>query len=306
MLPASGTRGHRTYANRRGRRYVRRGERPVSARQNLSSLKRGLKALSLLNMRETLTATELAEELKLPRTTARRVLDTLVEEGYAEKHPRDHTYRLTAMVNVLSSGFSDESWITHVAEPLLAQKTIEMGWPMVVATPSGDQMMVRVSTDRLTPLALDHFGVGFKTPMLHGTSGHVMLAFMSPQYRELALRMLRNSSDPKQALAREDARIRSMLKTVRGQGFAHIIYKEYPEASVGVPIFLNGVVMACLLMGYVKIAIKSAQIVDHYVPQLQALSAAITSGVLRLRHERSLGPRGTGRRAGRELPERRG
>ncbi len=258
----------------------------MSSRENLSSLKRGLRALSLLNLREVLTATELATELGLPRTTARRVLDTLVGEGYAEKMTREHKYRLTPMVNVLSSGFSDESWIAHVAEPMLTKKTIEIGWPLVVATPSGDQMMVRVSTDRLTPLALDHFGVGFKTPMVHGTSGHVMLAFMSQQHRELTLQVIRSSSDPKQALAREDARIRSLVNAVRAQGFAHIIYKEYPEASVGVPIFLNGVARACLLMGYVKAAIKPAQIVEKYVPQLKSLAEAITAGVSEMRLRR--------------------
>jgi IclR family mhp operon transcriptional activator len=258
----------------------------MASRDNLSSLKRGLRALSLLNLREVVTATELAAELRLPRTTARRVLDTLVEEGYAEKMTREHKYRLTPMVNVLSSGFSDESWIAHVAEPLLAKKTIEIGWPLVVATPSGDQMMVRVSTDRLTPLALDHFGVGFKTPMLHGTSGHVMLAFMSQQHREATLQVIRSSTDPKQALAREDARIRSIVNVVRSQGFAHIIYKEYPEASVGVPIFLNGVARACLLMGYVKAALKQSQVVDKYVPQLKSLSEAITAGVSEMRIRR--------------------
>jgi IclR family mhp operon transcriptional activator len=258
----------------------------MSVRPNLSSLKRGLRALSLLNLRETLTASDLGAELRLPRTTARRVLDTLVEEGYAEKVPREHKYRLTPMVNMLSSGFSDESWIAHVAEPLLSRKTIEIGWPLVVATPSGDQMMVRVSTDRLTPLALDHFGVGFKTPMVHGTSGHVMLAFMSQQHRELTLQVIRSSPDPKQALAREDARIRRMLNVVRSQGYAHIIYKEYPEASVGVPIFLNGIARACLLMGYVKAGIKPVEIVEKYVPQLQSLSEAITAGVSELRVRR--------------------
>ena len=273
----------------------------MAASHNLSSLKRGLRALSLLNLRENLTASDLAAELRLPRTTARRVLDTLVEEGYAEKVAREHKYRLTPMVNVLSSGFSDESWIAHVAEPLLSRKTIEIGWPLVGATPSGDQMMVRVSTDRLTPLALDHFGVGFKTPMVHGTSGHVMLAFMSQPHRELTLQVIRSSPDPKQALAREDARIRSLLNVVRAQGYAHIIYKEYPEASVGVPIFLNGVARACLLMGYVKAAIKPAQIVEKYVPQLKSLSEAITAGVSELRIRR----RETQRPAARKRAEER-
>jgi len=211
----------------------------------------------------------------LARTTARRVLDTLVEEGYVEKILHEHKYRITPMVNMLSSGFSDETWIAHVAEPLLGQRTLEIGWPLSIATPAGQHMMVRVSTDRLTPLALDHFGIGFRTPMLHGTSGHVMLAFMSPRHRELMLRILQSSTDPLQALARDPEATRAMLRTVRAQGFAHIIYREYPEASVGVPIFHNGAARACLLMHYVKSEIKPSQVRSEFVPMLQALAAEI-------------------------------
>ncbi len=85
-----------------------------------------------------------------------------------------------------------------------------------------------------------------------------------------------------------------MLQTVRKQGYAHIIYKEYPEASVGVPVFLNGVARACLLMGYVKAAIKPAQIVDRYVPQLRVLADTITARVAELRLRRApVRPRAT-------------
>lgn len=247
----------------------------MSSKYNLSSLKRGLKALLLLNSYEALSASNLAFELKLPRTTARRILDTLVDEGYVEKIPDEFKYRITPAVNMLSAGFSDESWIAHVAEPLLRVKTADVGWPLSIATPAGQHMMVRVSTDRLTPLALDHFGVGFKTPMLHGTSGHVMLAFMSPRHQELMLEALSTSNDPHQAMARDRARVRAMLKQVKAQRYAHIIYREYPEASVAVPIFHNGIVRACLLMAYVKTAIRAAQIRTEYVPMLQALAVEI-------------------------------
>lgn len=258
----------------------------MNPKDNLSSLKRGLKALSLLNVRDGMTASNLAAELGLPRTTARRILDTLVTEGYAEKIVEQHRYRITPMVNLLSGGFSDESWIAHVAEPLLARKTLDLGWPLMIATPSGEHMMVRVSTDRLTPLAVDHFAIGFRTPMLHGTSGHVMLAFMSQRHRDVLLQMLRNSADPKQSLAREDERIRTMLKAVKAQGYAHIVYREYAEASVGVPVFLGNAARACLLMGYAKTALRPSQIVAEYVPMLKALSAEITAGVAAMRERR--------------------
>jgi hypothetical protein len=39
-------------------------------------------------------------------------------------------------------------------------------------------------------------------------------------------------------------------------------------------------------MGYVKAALKPAQIVDAYVPQLKSLSEAITAGVSEMRIRR--------------------
>ena len=52
------------------------------------------------------------------------------------------------------------------------------------------------------------------------------------------------------------------------------------------PIFLNSMARACLLMGYVKSAIKPPQIVDKYVPLLKSLSQAITTGVAEMRLKR--------------------
>ncbi len=91
-----------------------------------------------------------------------------------------------------------------------------------------------------------------------------------------------------------------MLRTVKAQGFAHIIYREYPEASVGVPIFSNGVARACLLMGYVKTEIKPSQVRSEYVPMLQALAAEIQGLVrsgLRAVPAGDRGGRGAGERS---------
>jgi hypothetical protein len=54
-------------------------------------------------------------------------------------------------------------------------------------------------------------------------------------------------------------------------------------------------------MGYVKAAIKPAQIIEKYVPQLKSLSEAISAGVSELRvrrreSQRSLGKQRSGSR----------
>lgn len=249
----------------------------MNSKDNLSSLKRGLKALALMNARDAMTASELARELRTARTTARRVLDTLLEEGYVSKSGAEFKYRITPMVNLLASGFSNESWITHAASPLLTRKTLETGWPLAIATPSGEDMVCQYSTDRLTPLAVDHFSIGFRTPMLHGTSGHAMLAFMEPAHQEQMIKLLRNSPDPRQALARDEARLRALLRSVRSQGFAHVIYREYPEASISVPILMNGLVRACLIMVYAKLALKPQEVRTIYSTMLKGLASEISN-----------------------------
>ena len=106
----------------------------------LVRLRRGLSLLALLNQHETLTTAQAAKSLGLPRTTAQRIITTLILEGYVERVPMSSLYRLTPTVNLLSGGFTDESWITHVASPLLFAKTQEINWPLTLATPFGRDM----------------------------------------------------------------------------------------------------------------------------------------------------------------------
>ena len=230
-------------------------------------------------MRGTLKVSQLAQELGVPRTTAHRILETLKVDGYVEHVAHERLYRLAPMVNMLSGGFSDESWISHIASPLVYEKTKEFGWPLTISTPFGEDVIVRVSTGHASPMALDHFHIGFTAPIMHATSGHVILAFASDVYRELLLALIRKSSDPKQSISREPNIVNFMLNKVRLQGYAHVIYEEYSEASIGVPIFSGGEVKACLLMGYIKSALTEDQVVTRYLPMLQALARRIEEDV---------------------------
>ena len=251
----------------------------MDIRRHLSSLKRGLRVLAMFNVHGALRISDVARELSLPRTTAQRIIETLVAEGFVERAPSSRFYRLTPAVNMLSGGFSDESWVSHVASPMLFAETKEIGWPLMIATPVGEDMMVRVSTDHASPLALDHFPIGFKTPIMHATSGHVVLAFAPPAYRTALLKLLRGSDNPKQALSHDHEKVEYLIAKIRRLGFAHNIYAAYPEASIGVPIFLDGAFAACLLMGYMKRVITPGEIERRLLPVLTALARRIEDSV---------------------------
>jgi len=138
----------------------RESTRPIRA------LNRGLEVLTELNRLERAPINTLAGAVRLPRTTTYRILETLRLAGYVVRDPHDDCYRPTIMVRALSEGFDDEAMVAHIAKPHLTALGAEIVWPVAIATPSGATMMIRETTDRESPLALERYSAGVRVPML--------------------------------------------------------------------------------------------------------------------------------------------
>lgn len=257
----------------------------MKADQELRSLKRGLKVLSLLNETENISITELARHLDLPRTTAERILLTLVAEGYVERVPDDKRYRLSSKVCSLAGGFSDDCWIVQVATPLLFKITEIIGWPLAIATASGDRMVLRSTTDAATSLWLSRRRVGSETPLLNCSSGLVAYAFASEADRKTIREMCEASANSHNRQCAGNERMLDMLvDPVRENGFAfQPPPRNKPEHSIAFPIFVNGNYVASLLMIYMTQAMNSATVIAKYVPHLRKLADRI--GVAAAAHE---------------------
>jgi IclR family mhp operon transcriptional activator len=249
----------------------------VKADQELRSLKRGLKVLSLLNRAEPVSITELARYLELPRTTAERILLTLVAEGYVERMPADRRYRLNSKVCTLADGFSDDCWIVQVATPLLFELTRRIGWPLAIATPADDHMVLRCTTDPATSLSLAPRRVGALIPMLNASSGLIAAACCPEEDQEAMLLQLERSADPVNRARAVDRRALSfLLQPVRENGFAfQPPPNNNPEQSIAFPIFVGGRYVASLLMIYMTRAMTAAAVIADYAPQLRVLAERI-------------------------------
>src|SRR5688500_12450076 len=101
----------------------------------IRALIRGLDALAVLNVRNGATVSEVTEQIKLPRTTTYRILETLSQAGYVYRDPTDDRYRLTVMVRGLADGFDDEAWITDVARPCISDLCKDIVWPVAITSP---------------------------------------------------------------------------------------------------------------------------------------------------------------------------
>jgi IclR family mhp operon transcriptional activator len=107
------------------------------------SLGRGLRMLALLNAGGDHRVSSLARAVKLPRSTAFRILCTLVEEGYVARDPVTDVYYPTAMVLALSDGFDAMARLVHAARPLVTELGRKLVWPVTLATPSGTTVLLR-------------------------------------------------------------------------------------------------------------------------------------------------------------------
>jgi IclR family mhp operon transcriptional activator len=244
----------------------------MDERQEIKSLKKALRALTFLNCNGESTVTDVACAIGVPRTTSHRLLETLASEGYVEKQAHSHLYRLTSLVQRLSSGFSDSDLLVEIAKSLVQRAGEKVRWPLALATPQGCDMVVRIGTDFDTPLAIDRYFIGFKTPMIHAPAGLCYLAYCEEDQRASILEMAGRSEPGGRLRSDRLADLEFTLDQVRQRGFCHIRFAQYREAGLAVPVFADGKLMGGLVMRYIKSTMKSAQVEELYAPIVKTLA----------------------------------
>lgn len=249
--------------------------RPIRAL--IRALIRGLDALTVLNLRNGATVSEVAQEIKLPRTTTYRILETLSHAGFVYRDATDDRYRLTIMVRGLSDGYDDEAWVTQIARPYIHELGKDVVWPVGIASLSGTSMMLRESTDHRSPLAVERFSAGFRVPMLTSSSGRVYLAFSPPAQRDSLLEILARSNREEDKLARNRPEVMKLLNDARMQGYASAVRprRVSDEISISVPIMIDDRVLAAVMIRFSGTAVPLKLAVERFLPKLRETSQKI-------------------------------
>lgn len=250
------------------------GRQLLDRKHELQSLKRALKAVALINRRGSITIAQLGRDLGLPRTTAERILTTLAGEGYVERDAVSKAYILTAQIHSLSDGYSEDSRLVDAAKPIMRATTRDIGWPLCLATPLGEYMSVRVTTDPETALSLDRRHVGSAGSLAMVSSGLVFLAFLQDNQREAMLEMLRQSDNPSQAVVHDRKRIDYLLEQIRINGYGFGL-DHGRERSVAVPLMAHGRIIGALLMVFMARVLTNDMVIESFVPRLKTVAAEI-------------------------------
>ena len=254
----------------------------------ICSLERGLKVLEYLNTVRASTAHAIAAELKLPRPTVYRILETLEEHGLLYRSASDSVFRLTSAVRHLSEGFTDEKWIRSLGAPLLRRLGEKVFWPTDLATFEDDAMIIRESTHRFSPFSVDVGMIGRTRHLLKSPLGRAYLAFCPEAERKEILASLRRSQDPDNALSRDEAFLEQMIATSLAHGYSSCRELQHPRcASIAVPVMYKQHVIACINIVWVAATLDYEEAVSRYLPDLKQTKLDMETGLVKMGYESS-------------------
>jgi IclR family transcriptional regulator, mhp operon transcriptional activator len=245
----------------------------------IRALTRGLDALTFLNLRDGATVSEVALEIRLPRTTVYRILETLCNAGFVFRDAADDRYRLTILVRGLSDGFDDEAWVTQIAKPFIIELCREVVWPVSIATLSGTTMLLRESTDHLSPLVIERYSAGFRAPLLTTSTGRVYLANSPAPQRETLIEILARSNKEEDRPARSRVELQRLLAEIKASGYATATRTRrlVEEVSLSVPVPLNDRALAVLTVRFAASAVPLKTGVERFLPKLRQCAARIST-----------------------------
>jgi IclR family mhp operon transcriptional activator len=252
----------------------------------IRSVERAMNVLHELNLQPINTIAQLHARTRLPKPTLVRILKTLEEAGYVENDTRQGGYQVTALVTSLSSGFHKGPMVVEAGRAWAIALTRKHKWPVAIALPDHDRMVVRFSTVPDSPVSPFHSTVNRRLGMLTRALGLAYVAFLDPEAFDLTMNILRNSNDPEDARSHHPAEIERLMAQIRETGYATRSSLVEPRNSntIAVPIIGKAdSVLATVGLTYFKSAFASdQQAIDRFAPVLKSAASAISEDLERL------------------------
>ncbi len=215
-------------------------EAKSSYQGSLKTLLKGLRALEeVCQKKEGLKQSELAALLKADRSTALRILNTMVEAGYLCKDANGR-YRPTMKIPRLSHLILEGMEVRVYARSHLEKVTLETGFSSHLAILSEGQV-VYVDGEEGRGMIKVNAGIGNVAPAHCSATGKALAAYLEESSLKIVLRSLSEGSFPKRYTANtidDFSELLEELTLTRQRGYA-VDNEEYEMGikCIAVPIF---------------------------------------------------------------------
>jgi IclR family pca regulon transcriptional regulator len=238
-----------------------------SARDFSEALFRGLQIINVFTRdARSMTLSQVAREVDLPRATVRRSLLTLAHLGYVSEEGRMFT--LTPRVLQLANAYLGSSPAATILQPCCERLAAEYGDTFSVAALDDDSaVMIAYAAPRR--MYLDAPGIGLRLPAYCSAVGRVLLAGQDSVRLERYLKQLRPQAITPRTVT-DKARLRKILAQVNADGFA--LAEEEVEVgfrSLAVPVRRVGGGVVFALNTGMHLERRSAEVMQStYLPRL--------------------------------------
>ena len=178
--------------------------------------------------------TEVAERVRLPKSTVARLLGSLVREGAVEQEAGGSRYRLGSRLVTLAQSSSPPSGLLEAAHPVLARLAGDLGEAAGLSIADGFEVHYVDQVDSTHQVGVRDW-TGTRVPMHAVSSGLVLLAAAPASTVDAFLDRRLDRFTPRTVTA--PAAIRRRLAKVRIDGYASV-HEEFAEglSSVAAPI----------------------------------------------------------------------
>lgn len=241
------------------------------------ALTRGLAILRHVNSVGEARPGEIAKALDIPRPSVYRLLQTLEEAGYVVFSGSANLVRVTRLAASLGDGTALTSELCQAATRLFAEYGARLVWPLDLTVYHNAAMIIQETTHGRSPLSIDRAMIGYRLPVLRTSAGRAYLAFCGEEERTLIIAHLRRLGDPADLPFLEPARLARMIEETRARGLALRDAGEFrPQtASIAAPVLLEGNVLGCVSMIWIRTAMTSRKAIETCAVPLTEIAARI-------------------------------
>ncbi|WP_170317594.1 IclR family transcriptional regulator [Paroceanicella profunda] len=200
-----------------------------------STFANGLRVIGAFDAEDRdMSVPQIARKTGLDRAAARRLVLTLVAEGYAEE--REQRYRLTPRVLRLGRAFLDARRVGAVLQPLLAEATRRLGLPVSFAMRDGFEALYLAHAPGEPSLISTGFTTGTALPLLTSGLGRAVCAALTPAELEEVLAgapLVAHTA----ATCLDRAEIGARIAAARNRGLAYVAEEFEPGvAALAAPV----------------------------------------------------------------------
>lgn len=252
----------------------------ANSRDYVSSLARGLDVLRAFNQtRRKMTLSEVAAETGNTRAGARRILLTLVREGYAVADGR--LFDLTPKVLELGFSVLSSKGTWDIARPFIEHLS-EQTRESVSAAILDKYDVVYVSGTQAHRVISVGITVGRRFPAHATATGRVLLAGLPKEQWPEMLRVIPMEAVTERTVTDRLA-FQQILEDVREQGWSLVDQElETGLMSIAVPLYAsNGVMVGAVNVGVPTLRMTAQEMIDVMLPKLQETVANISMALRR-------------------------